>query len=400
VLLVDLYEVRRVNDWKATLWGVTRSAAIGLFAYLLLYFIFPPKSLPRRGVAAFLVAVVVLTLLWRWVYIRIFTRPAFMRRVLVVGAGRAGSAFLDVLRRLHPLPFEVIGVLDDDPAKTGTQVNGFPVLGGSEQLLELVVREAISDIIVAITGPLQGRTFQALLDAQEQGVEITRMPVVYEDLLGRVPIRYLEVDWLLRSFVDHRRVSSFYLMGKRAIDLVGGLVGTLGMLLVFPFVALAILLDDGPPVFFTQARVGRGGRLFYIRKFRTMRPDEQGQNQPARLDESRMTRVGRFLRKTHLDEVPQFLSVLRGEMSLVGPRPEQLELVQKFEKEVPFYRARLMVKPGLTGWAQVNYGYAATVEETAVKLEYDLYYIKHRSFWLDLLILLRTPITVFGLKGR
>lgn len=400
VLLVDLYEIRRVHDWRATLWGVTRSALIGLFVYLLFYFLFPPKSLPRRGVAVFLVTVVVLTLLWRWVYIRVFTRPAFMRRALVVGAGRAGTEILQVIRALPSPPFQVVGVLDDDPSKQGQEVAGFPVLGGSEHLLELVAREAISDIIVAVSGSLHGRTFQALLDAQEQGVEITRMPVVYEDLLGRVPIRYLEVDWLLRSFVDHGRVSSFYLMAKRAVDLLGALVGVLVLGLIFPWVSLAILLDDGRPVFFSQARIGRAGRVFYVHKFRTMRVNGEGQHSPTVPGDDRMTRVGRVLRKTHLDELPQFLSVLRGDMSLVGPRPEQVELVYEFEKKVPFYRARLMVKPGLTGWAQINYGYASTVEETSIKLEYDLYYIKHRNFWLDLLILLRTPATILGMKGR
>jgi len=226
--------------------------------------------------------------------------------------------------------------------------------------------------------------------------------VAYEDLLGRVPIRLLEADWILRSFVDEARVSAFYELEKRLLDILGGLIGTILFLLVLPFVGLAVLLDDGLPIFYTQTRSGRGGQPYKIIKFRTMRRDAEADGQPqwATEDDSRATRVGKFLRKTHLDELPQFINVLRGDMSLVGPRAERPELVEMFQRHVPFYRARLLVKPGITGWAQVNFGYASTIDETITKLEYDLYYIKHRNVILDLVILLRTPSTVFGLRGR
>jgi lipopolysaccharide/colanic/teichoic acid biosynthesis glycosyltransferase len=173
-------------------------------------------------------------------------------------------------------------------------------------------------------------------------------------------------------------------------------------LITLPFIALATLIDDGWPIFYSQARLGRGGITYRIIKFRTMRRDAEADGQPrwAREDDERATRVGRFLRKTHLDELPQFFNVLRGEMSLVGPRAERPELVEYFQRHIPFYRARLLVKPGITGWAQINYGYASSIEETIVKLEYDLYYIKHRSMLMDLVILLRTPATVLGFRGR
>src|SRR5690606_14847195 len=173
-------------------------------------------------------------------------------------------------------------------------------------------------------------------------------------------------------------------------------------LLVYPFVALAIILDDGRPVIYGQTRLGRGGQPYTILKFRTMcnNAEPDGKPQWAKEHDNRATRVGRFLRKTHLDELPQFINVIRGEMSLVGPRAERPELVDYFQKHVPFYRARLLVKPGLTGWAQVNFSYASTIEETIIKLEYDLYYIKHRSLITDLLIMLRTPPTMLGFRGR
>jgi exopolysaccharide biosynthesis polyprenyl glycosylphosphotransferase len=402
VLLVELYELHRAADWPKTCRSIGASALIGLALYSLVYISTNPNSMPRIGVAAFVVAVSLLTLLWRWFYIRIFTAPQFMRRVLLVGGGRAGETILQVINQSDSRPFELVGIIDDDPEKIGTQIHGAKVLAGSDQLLEIAAREGISEIMVAISGEMMGSTFQALLDAQERGHEITRMPVAYEELLGRVPIRLLEADWLLRSFVDDTRISAFYEIGKRLMDMIGGLVGVLVLLLILPFVGLATLLDDGWPIFYSQTRLGKGGRPYQIIKFRTMIKDAEADGTPqwAKEDDERATRVGKILRKTRLDEWPQFINVLRGEMSLVGPRSERPKLIEHFQNHVPFYRARLLVKPGITGWAQINFSYAASVEETITKLEYDLFYIKHRSLWLDLIILLRTPATMFGLRGQ
>jgi lipopolysaccharide/colanic/teichoic acid biosynthesis glycosyltransferase len=186
------------------------------------------------------------------------------------------------------------------------------------------------------------------------------------------------------------------------MDILGGLIGTLIFLLVLPFIAIAIIVETGFPVFYSQPRLGKGARLFTILKFRTMKQNAEADGQPKVAEENdpRVTRVGNFLRKTRLDELPQFWTVLRGEMSLVGPRAERPELVAEYQKQIPYYRARLLVKPGLTGWAQINYGYVATVKETFVKLEYDLYYIKHRTLNLDFSIVLRTIGTVLRRTGR
>jgi lipopolysaccharide/colanic/teichoic acid biosynthesis glycosyltransferase len=173
-------------------------------------------------------------------------------------------------------------------------------------------------------------------------------------------------------------------------------------LFFLPFISLATLIDSGRPLLYSQTRLGRGASKFMIYKFRTMKQDAE-QNGEARLAEKndpRVTRVGDFLRKTRLDELPQFWNILRGEMSLVGPRAERPELIAEFQRQVPFYRARLLVKPGLTGWAQINYGYYASVTEMSVKLEYDLYYIKHRTLAMDFQIILRTIGTVLRRTGR
>ena len=186
------------------------------------------------------------------------------------------------------------------------------------------------------------------------------------------------------------------------MDVISGLVGVVILAMLFPIISLSIYLESGRPIFYKQARLGKGGQHYQMIKFRTMWQNAEPNGQPKWAEENdrRATSVGRFLRKTHLDEIPQFINVLRGEMSLVGPRAERPELVEWFEYHVPFYRARLLVKPGITGWAQVNQAYAASIDETIEKLEYDLYYITHRSFLMDLRVAFRTPMMVLGFRGR
>ncbi len=404
ILLLELYDVHRAVDWRRTVNGIATAALIGFGLYLVIYFYYTGSgnNLPRVSIAVFLVTVALLTFLWRSLYIRIFTAPQFMRRVLLVGGGKAGRTLLRVINDQKPSPFYVIGIVDDDEEKIGTEIEGYTVLGRSDSLLIIIEKHVVSDIVVAISGEMQSGMFQALLDAQESGIEIVRMPKVYEDLLGRVPIRLLEADWILRSFVDESSVGGFFTISKRLIDILVGLLGIFLFLIMAPFISLLIFVDDGRPIFYTQTRSGRGGQPYNLIKFRTMSRDAEADGVPkwAKEDDERATRIGRLLRKTHLDEIPQFVNVLMGEMSLVGPRAERPELMALFEKHVPFYRARLLVKPGITGWAQINFGYASNVEETTIKLEYDLYYIKNRNLIMDLIILLRTPATGFRLRGR
>jgi exopolysaccharide biosynthesis polyprenyl glycosylphosphotransferase len=403
LLMVDSYEIHTASNWRKTLRSIAVAPIVGLLGYSLIFTINQdPNSLPRIGIGAFLIFASVLTLIWRGIYIRLYTSSGFMRRIIIVGAGKAGHSLADVYRKISPPPFLLIGYIDDDLKKQGKSYHGFAVLGESKKLLDIIEDYHVSDIVVAISGEIKGETFQTILDAQEKGVEIARMPIMYEELTQRVPVEHLESDWVIRSFVDQVRVSGMYELFKRLMDVVGSLVGLLIFLIIFPFSALAIVIESGFPVFYSQERLGKGGRIFKIFKFRSMKQnaEEDGEAKLTTMNDPRVTRVGDFLRRTRLDEMPQFFSVLTGEMSLVGPRAERPELVAQFQKQIPFYRARLLVKPGLTGWAQINYGYVATIKETVVKLEYDLYYIKHRTLNLDFTIVLRTIGTVLRRTGR
>lgn len=404
LLLIESYDMRRSTARLESLKELALAAGVSLGLYLMVFFVAPDNNegLPRLAVIYFIGFVFILTLIWRFTYISLFNAPQFLRRVLIVGAGRSGTELAKIITNTWPPPFFTVGFVDDDPAKQDLNINGFKVLGTSADLFDVVLENQVTDLVFAISGEMNPATFEKMLEAEERGVEITSMQVVYEELLGRVPIFLLRSDWVLRSFVDQYHVGGFHELAKRLIDIVGGFVGTIIFLLSIPFIGTIILISSGSPIFYSQVRLGKNGRPYTILKYRSMVKDAEkdGVARPAEPNDDRTTFVGRIIRKTHLDELPQFYNVLKGEMSLVGPRAERPELVVDLQKHIPFYRARLFVKPGLTGWAQVNYGYAHDIESNAIKLEYDLYYIKHRNILLDFNIIVRTVGTVIGFRGR
>jgi len=401
LMLIEIYDIRKANRHSEVLRGIGSAALFSGLLYLLIFFVSQSNSLPRRGVAVFLISVTLLTIIWRFIYIAIFNAPVFNRRVLVIGAGKAGSTLVGMVKRIKPEPFELVGYIDDDPGKLNQIIEEVPVIGTTETLLACIEEQKITDMVFAISGEMKPDLFRVVLLAQEEGTDLISMPTIYEEVFGRVPIFLLQSDWILRSFIDQAQTSGIYEAIKRILDLISGLIGLAVLVILYPFIALTILVDDGLPVFYSQMRVGKNGKPYKIYKFRTMRKDAEsdGVARMTTTGDSRITRLGKILRRSHLDELPQVINIIKGENSLIGPRAEQIELVNQFQEQIPFYRARLYVKPGLTGWAQVNQRYASTVEDTAVKLEYDLYYIKHRNLLLDMNIAIRTIGAVLGFRG-
>lgn len=402
VLLVDTYDLGKAGKFKSTLKGVAIALIVASIAYLVVYFLVPPMSLPRVGVAAFIIITSILTIIWRLIFIRMFKAVSQQRRVLIIGAGKAGTELSYEIVRSDPKPFNLIGFIDDDPLKLNTRIHGIPVLGNYLTMESIVEQMGVSDLILAISHEMNPGMFAEILEAQEAGIELVTMQDAFEHLTGRVPIDLLQPDWVVRAFLDRKPNSGFYRIFKRLMDIFLGLIGLIGLAVLFPFIAIGLIIDDGFPIIFKQERLGRGGKPYTIYKFPTMRKDADNTQTglvTAQKD-PRITPFGKVLRKTHLDELPQVINVLKGEMSFVGPRPERSELVRVFQSGVPFYRTRLLVKPGITGWAQIHQGYAETVEETSIKLEYDLYYISHANIWMDITILLRTVGSVLGFKGR
>jgi lipopolysaccharide/colanic/teichoic acid biosynthesis glycosyltransferase len=272
--------------------------------------------------------------------------------------------------------------------------------GGTAQLSSIISAQHVKEVILGKTVGLDQETRDVLVKGREQGVAITSFPLLYENLTGRILVNSVgEQGWphILLASVQNR---GMYPVAKRLFDIVGAALGLVLFGLLFPCIALAMKLDSPGPIFYRQARVGKAGKTFVIKKLRTMVANaDQDEDLWSNHDDPRVTRVGRWLRKTRLDEIPQCWSILKGEMSIVGPRPERLSVVDKLEKDFPFYRLRHCAKPGLAGWAMVNRGFMCSFEDAKERLEYDLYYVKHRSLLFDVLIFLRAFWHLVMMKG-
>ena len=382
-----------------------RVFAVGIFAlvaYLLIPFLHPATLWEWPSAGIFISSALGFLLAGRTLYVVGVWQPVFERRCLIVGAGRSGTEMARILRDHDRSGYRVIGFVDDDTRKRNQVIEGSPVLGDRRDLLALVQQHHISTIILAITHRLETGLFQVLMDSLELGVQIIPMIELYEQLTGRVPIEHIGDNWYVAMPLDHPATRPLFGLAKRLLDIILASIGLLGLGLALPFIALAIYFDSPGPIFYTQERVGKGGKTFRIYKFRTMIPDAEraGQAVWAQDHDPRVTRVGRLLRATHVDEFPQFLNILKGEMSAVGPRPERPEFAAELEREIPFYRTRHAVRPGMAGWGLVKQGYGSSKEDALIKLQYDLYYIKHQSLYFDLAILLQTFIDVFTLGGR
>lgn len=331
-------------------------------------------------------------------YALLFSRPTFRRRVLVVGAGSSGRTIGEALQELAPF-FDLVGYVDDGKSVGRDVLPGAPVLGGRDDMRQLVGEHRVSDVVVAITHQIAPELIREIVRCSERHVRIVPMPELYAELTGRVPVEHIGDRWFSYLPID-QHIGGFYALVKRGMDVVVSAVGLVVVGAIFPVVALAIKLDSPGPIFYRPERLSQGYRPFRVFKFRTMVTDADRIGDPTftKASDPRITRVGNLLRLTHIDELPQFLNIFKGEMSLVGPRPERY--VSAFEESIPYYSSRYIVRPGAAGWALVNQGYAEGVEDTLRKLEYDLHYVKHRALWLDIVIMVKTVLTMVSLRGR
>jgi exopolysaccharide biosynthesis polyprenyl glycosylphosphotransferase len=349
--------------------------------------------------------------LWRIAYARVLAQPTFDQTALVIGAGYAGRTIARAIAYKANVPanplrgtgFRLLGYVDDDPALQEQLVEGVPVLGTRHDLLSLVHALQPDSLIVAINQPNQvhPELMSTIVDCAERGVRIIPMPALYERLLGRVPVEHTGGNPYVALYLEHGTLDRLYGALWRLIDICVGLLGCSAMAAVIPWIWLANRISSPGDLFYRQARVGQGGRIFQVIKFRSMIMNAERESGAvwAREGDSRITPAGRILRKTRLDEVPQFWNVLKGDMALIGPRPERPEFVTQLAEQIPYYRARHAVRPGITGWAQVKYGYGNSVDDARVKLEHDLYYLKHRGLYLDLRILLESVRVVLRMEG-
>ena len=364
-----------------------------LVVYLATFFLSTPGSLPRLFILYYAVLSLALIGLWRAARISLIGWTGFRTRALIVGSGHEAEAIWRALTEEAAGDYELVGLVAS-ASETPPAEEAARYLGNGAQLRRLVSERGVTELVVAYTNEIPPDVFAGLLACYEAGVQVTPMTRLYEQVTGRIPIEQMsERLWSLVLPADTSSLRAYlYALWKRLTDIALALVGLALFALTLPILALAIRLDSPGPVFYAQVRLGLGGRPFRIVKLRSMiaNAEQDGGAQWAQENDSRVTRVGRFLRRSRLDEVPQLLNVLHGEMSLIGPRPERPEFVDMLAREIPYYRARLAVKPGLTGWAQVRYRYGSTREDALRKLQYDLYYIRRQSPLLDLIIAIKT----------
>ncbi|MBS1188689.1 MAG: sugar transferase [Rhodocyclaceae bacterium] len=325
------------------------------------------------------------------------TAAAIRYRVLVFGIGEKAGAVEKALRESDPA-VEIVGFYPG-PLETEAKVMSNGVLSRAVSLTDTAVELQADSIVVAVTERRGGLPLRELLDCRLCGVRVLDLESYFEQTLGQIRLDALYAGWLV--FGQGFRQGALRSAVKRLSDVVFAAALLTLALPVMALAAILIVLESGFPILYRQERVGRNGRLFNVIKFRSMRTDAEKDGKPrwATAQDDRITRVGRVIRKLRIDELPQLFSVLAGDMSLVGPRPERPFFVDKLMREIPFYAVRHSIKPGLTGWAQVRYHYGATVEDSAEKLQYDLYYVKNHSLALDLLILFKTVGVVLTGKG-
>jgi exopolysaccharide biosynthesis polyprenyl glycosylphosphotransferase len=394
--VLDCYNVRRAARPRHSIAGVY-AALLGTGLVLWASQRLAPGSLvladPSPG---WLVAAALSLGVARVAYAGVLTRAAFQRAVLVIGPEAVGLRLVGLIRSEAPREYRVVGWVSAEA--TAGPGSGLGRLGGYHDVPALVDSHHIAELIVADDVDVDlGRELVALY---EHGVEVRHVSELYEEIAGRIAVGYLGSQWFvaLRARAVGGRL---YDVLRRLIDVIvaGGVLLAAAPLLAV--LAIAVRLDSHGPAIFRQERTGYRGRCFTMYKFRTMLIDAEGDGPVwATPGDPRRTRLGRFLRPTRFDELPQLWNVLIGDMSLIGPRPERPTFVERLEAEIPFYRARLLVRPGISGWAQVRGSYASSVQDSVEKLEYDLYYVKHRSPYLDLVIALKTLGVLLRASGR
>ncbi len=363
------------------------------------YYLFPQIGVWRGVFAISLVLSSALLALYHVLLRAYFGFRAPRSNVLVLGTGRLARSLVQELLRHPELGFKVRGFIDDDPALLGKSIVNPKVIGATLDLPRIVPERKIDRIVVALQDRRGRLPAEELLRLKTRGIEVEDATSMYEQVTGKIAIENLKPSWLI--FSSGFDVSRRQLIQKQIVESVMALGLLLLFLPVLLLVMVLIKLDSRGPIFHRQVRTGQEGRPFTLWKFRSMREDAERETGPVWADayDKRVTRIGKVLRATRIDEVPQLFNVLRGEMSLVGPRPERPIFVQELTESIPFYHLRHTVKPGLTGWAQINNGYANSVEDTIEKLQYDLFYIKNLSLRLDSQILLETFKTCVSLKG-
>jgi sugar transferase (PEP-CTERM system associated) len=393
----DLYDSFVVRTFREVFPRVVHVLGTVSIVLALVYYAYPPAQLNKGPIMIWLTLAGISVMLWRRVFVSFTVSAQMTDRTILLGDGPLADPLAEAIAARPEFGLQVVGYVGPE-STTGGRVAALPCLGELSELSAVVRREDVSCVVISM-GDRRGKLpVEDLLGMKTRGVRIQDAPDLYEALTGRVPVSHLRLSWLL--FSPGFRISKWTLLYKRTASLC---LSIPCLLITFPLmclIAIAIRLESPGPAIFRQRRIGKDGNPFTLYKFRSMGIDADGQR-PAETNDSRVTRVGYWLRRKRLDELPQLFNILRGDMNFVGPRPFIPSAEEEYSRQIPFYNQRWSTKPGATGWAQVKGGYCSSLEDNIEKLGYDLFYVKHMSVGLDCLILFHTiKILLLGRGAR
>ena len=393
----ELYDFRVLSDRRELVVRLLQSLGATSLLLAAVYFWFPSLII-GRGVFILATAMVLSAAVgWRAMFEWVSGRIGHRERLLLVGTSAATVSLANELKARKDLGIEIVGFVDHMQRRISTA--DFEVLGTLDDIPEIVRAKAVDRVVVSLSDARGRLPMDQLLQMKLDGVRFDHLASVYEECTGKIAVENLRPSWFI--FSSGFRKSRSLEAAKRAMDIMMSLIGIVLTAPIMLMVAALVRVTSPGPVIYQQQRVGKNGRVFTLYKFRSMRNDAEKLTGAvwATAGDTRVTPIGRFLRKARLDELPQFWNVLRGDMSFVGPRPERPEFVNELTRQIPFYGERHTVRPGLTGWAQVTFRYGATVEDSMEKLQCDLFYIKNLSIALDLFVILKTIQTVVLRRG-
>ncbi|MAL59259.1 MAG: sugar transferase [Flavobacteriaceae bacterium] len=399
--IFELYDLQKASKFEIVVQNIILASSVTVLVYLLTPFVAPVLPANRLQIVYFYISINVALFLWRYAYIFLISAPRFHKRILLIANRKKVEGIITSLHKSDP-NYKVNGFIN--VGKNKDELNFYNIEEYSLDNIEKIIEEqGISEIVIAASQSdnVTVLLYNKLIGLLEQGVSIREYTQVYEEITHRVPVQHVDKDFYRYFPFSRSNQNKLYLFFHRILDLLFSVIGLVFGLIIFPIILLGNLFGNRGPLFYTQMRVGKNGRHFRIYKLRSMVKDaEKHGAQFADKKDVRVTKFGRFLRRSRFDEIPQFINVIKGDMSVIGPRPERPVFVKELSEKIPFYEVRHLVKPGVTGWAQVNHKYGVGEDDALEKLQYDLYYIKKRSIFLDISIVIKTLSTIIFFRGQ
>ncbi|GAA4815468.1 sugar transferase [Litoribaculum gwangyangense] len=398
----ELYDLQKSSKIEKISSGIVLTVSVTVLFYLLTPFFTPVLPDNRLQIVIFYFAMLSALFIWRIAYLTFVVSPRFYKKVLIIGETSNIETIIEAFKNSDP-NYKIVGFVNCETNKLDSVKFNAIIEYSPKQIYQVIKDENISEIVIASynSESITSEIYYTLIKLLEEGFSIKEYTQVYEEMAQRIPVQFVGKDFYKYFPFSRSNQNKLYLFFLRIFDILISLFGILIGILFLPIILIGNILGNRGPLFYTQDRVGKNGKIFKMIKYRTMiKNAEQSGAVWTKKGDVRVTPFGKFLRYSRLDEIPQFINILKGDMSLIGPRPERPFFVKELSQMLPFYETRHIIKPGLTGWAQVKTRYGSSVDDSLLKLQYDLYYIKHRSFFLDANILVKTLSTVIFFRGQ